>query len=122
VKNKLDNSALELSIGQQQRLCTARVIALQPEVFLLDEVTSSLDPISTKKIEQLISILGKEKPIIMVTHSLQQAISLSDQVIFMMDGRIIEYGKTKEIFINPKNEKTEAYITGRFQKAVNNNE
>ena len=114
VKDRLHESALGLSGGQQQRLCIARCLAMSPEVILMDEPTSALDPIATLKIEELISTLKKDSSIIIVTHNMQQAARISDYTAFFLLGEIIEYGKTVDIFKNPKNKKTEDYITGRF--------
>lgn len=114
VKDKLDQSAMGLSGGQQQRLCIARTIANNPKVILMDEPCSALDPISTLKIEDLIHDLKKDYTIIIVTHNMQQASRVSDYTSFFLNGEIIETGKTEELFINPKEEKTEEYITGRF--------
>ena len=114
VKDRLKKSALSLSGGQQQRLCIARALAVQPEVLLMDEPTSALDPISTSKIEDLVLELKKDYTIIMVTHNMQQAARVSDSTAFFLLGEIIEFDKTDSIFSNPKNKKTEDYITGRF--------
>lgn len=114
VKDKLNKSALAMSGGQQQRLCIARALAVNPEVLLMDEPTSALDPISTAKIEELILSLKDKYTIAMVTHNMQQATRVSDKTAFFLQGEVIEYGKTDEIFLNPKEEKTEQYITGRF--------
>ncbi|MCG8481361.1 MAG: phosphate ABC transporter ATP-binding protein PstB [Spirochaetales bacterium] len=114
VKDKLRQNALELSGGQQQRLCIARAIAVEPDVVLMDEPTSALDPISTAKIEDLITELKERYTIIIVTHNMQQAGRVSDQTAFFLNGWIIEAGDTKDIFFNPKEERTEAYISGRF--------
>lgn len=114
VKDKLHESALGLSGGQQQRLCIARSIAIQPEILLMDEPTSALDPISTAKIEDLIEKLKEQFTIIIVTHSMQQAARISENTAFFLSGEIIETDKTANIFSNPKQQKTEDYITGRF--------
>ncbi len=114
VKDKLDKSAYLLSGGQQQRLCIARALAVQPEVILMDEPASALDPISTSKIEDLIGELKKQFTIIIVTHNMQQAARVSKTTAFFYEGVLIESGKTKEIFTKPKMKKTEDYITGRF--------
>lgn len=114
VKNKLDQSAMGLSGGQQQRLCIARTIANNPEVILMDEPCSALDPISTLKIEDLIHKLKEEYTIIIVTHNMQQASRVSDYTSFFLNGKIIESGETEQIFVSPKEQKTEEYITGRF--------
>ena len=114
VKNRLKDSALGLSGGQQQRLCIARCIAMEPDVILMDEPTSALDPIATLKIEELINELKKEYTIIIVTHNMQQATRVSDYTAFFMLGEVIECAPTVELFSQPKNKKTEDYITGRF--------
>ena len=114
VKDKLKQNALSLSGGQQQRLCIARAIAIEPDVVLMDEPTSALDPISTAKIEDLITELKERYTIIIVTHNLQQAGRVSNRTSFFLNGRIIEAGDTRDIFFNPKQERTEAYISGRF--------
>lgn len=114
VKNRLKDSALGLSGGQQQRLCIARCIAMKPDVILMDEPTSALDPIATLKIENLIQELKKEYTIIIVTHNMQQATRISDYTAFFLMGEVIEYENTTELFTNPKNSKTEDYVTGRF--------
>ena len=114
VKDKLKQNALSLSGGQQQRLCIARAIAVQPEVILMDEPTSALDPISTAKIEDLITELKERYTIIIVTHNMQQAGRVSDRTAFFLNGWVVEAGETQEIFFNPKEERTEAYISGRF--------
>lgn len=113
-KDRLKKSALGLSGGQQQRLCIARALAVNPEVILMDEPTSALDPISTKKIEDLILELKKDYTIVIVTHSMQQAARISDKTAFFLLGEVVEYDDTVKIFAKPENEKTEAYITGRF--------
>ncbi|MCI5773330.1 MAG: phosphate ABC transporter ATP-binding protein PstB [Erysipelotrichaceae bacterium] len=114
VHDRLHESALGLSGGQQQRLCIARAIAMQPEVILMDEPTSALDPIATSKIEELIETLKNDYTIIIVTHSMQQASRVSDYTAFFLLGDIVEYDKTTVIFQNPKDKRTEDYITGRF--------
>lgn len=114
VKNDLKKSALSISGGQQQRLCIARALAVNPEVILMDEPTSALDPISTGKIEDLAQDLKDKYTIVMVTHNMQQASRISDQTAFFLNGVIVEKGKTVDIFTNPKEEKTELYVTGRF--------
>ncbi len=114
VKDKLKKSAFELSGGQQQRLCIARALAIEPSIILMDEPASALDPISTAKIEELIYELKKNYTIIIVTHNMQQAGRVSDHTAFFYLGELIEYGETKEIFTNPKDKKTQNYITGRF--------
>ncbi len=114
VKDRLKTSALGMSGGQQQRLCIARALAVQPDILLLDESTSALDPISTSKIEDLIGELKKEYTVIMVTHNMQQAVRISDMTAFFLLGELIEFGETEQIFSMPKNKKTEDYISGRF--------
>ena len=114
VKDRLKDSALSLSGGQQQRLCIARTIAMEPKVILMDEPTSALDPIATSKIEELIDELKKEYNIVIVTHNMQQACRISDYVAFFMLGEIVEFNETSILFKEPKNKKTEDYITGRF--------
>jgi phosphate transport system ATP-binding protein len=114
VKDRLGASALELSGGQQQRLCIARAIATKPEVLLMDEPCSALDPIATGIIEELILKLKEEFTVVIVTHNMQQAARVSDKTAFFLMGRLIEFADTKTIFTNPQEAKTEAYITGRF--------
>jgi phosphate transport system ATP-binding protein len=114
VKDKLHASGLSLSGGQQQRLCIARSVATRPEVILLDEPCSALDPISTAKVEELIEELAAEYTIVIVTHNMQQASRASDHTAFMYLGELIEYGATEKIFTAPDNKRTEQYITGRF--------
>ncbi len=114
VKDRLKTSALGLSGGQQQRLCIARALAVQPDILLLDESTSALDPISTSRIEDLIGELKSQYTVIMVTHNMQQAVRISDQTAFFLLGELIEFGETEQIFSMPKNKKTEDYISGRF--------
>jgi phosphate transport system ATP-binding protein len=114
VKDRLDQSALGMSGGQQQRLCIARAIAANPDVLLMDEPCSALDPIATLKIEELIDELRGSYTIVIVTHNMQQAARISDNTAFMYLGRLIEYGETETIFTNPKAPRTEEYITGRF--------
>jgi phosphate transport system ATP-binding protein len=114
VKDRLRQSALGLSGGQQQRLCIARTLANEPEVLLLDEPASALDPIATQKIEELVYELKKELTIIIVTHNLQQAARISDRTAFFYLGELVETGPTDRMFTSPVNERTEAYITGRF--------
>ncbi|BDQ38216.1 phosphate import ATP-binding protein PstB [Pseudodesulfovibrio nedwellii] len=114
VKDRLHTSALGLSGGQQQRLCIARALAVEPEVLLMDEPASALDPIATQKIEDLIHELKKEFTIIIVTHSMQQAARVSDKTAFFYMGKLIEVDETKAMFTNPANKQTEDYITGRF--------
>ncbi|MCI5709404.1 MAG: phosphate ABC transporter ATP-binding protein PstB [Veillonella caviae] len=113
-KDRLHKSALGMSGGQQQRLCIARTLATKPDVILMDEPTSALDPISTLKIEELVLELKKDYTIVIVTHNMQQASRISDKTAFFLLGDLIEYNTTEEIFTNPKNPKTEEYITGRF--------
>ncbi|HEX4684794.1 MAG TPA: phosphate ABC transporter ATP-binding protein PstB [Gemmatimonadaceae bacterium] len=114
VKDRLRQSALGLSGGQQQRLCIARTLANEPEVLLLDEPASALDPIATQKIEELVYELKRELTVIIVTHNLQQAARVSDSTAFFYLGQLIEAGPTDRMFTSPANERTEAYITGRF--------
>ena len=114
VEDKLDKSALGLSGGQQQRICIARTIAVSPEIILMDEPCSALDPISTIKVEDLINQLKKDYTIVIVTHNMQQATRVSKYTSFFLNGEIIETGNTDDIFLNPKNKQTENYITGRF--------
>lgn len=114
VKDRLKKDALGLSGGQQQRLCIGRALAANPKILLMDEPTSALDPISTGKIEELISELIKDITIIIVTHNMQQATRISNKTAFFLMGEIIEYDKTENIFSNPKDKRTENYITGRF--------
>ena len=114
VKDKLHQSGLGLSGGQQQRLCIARAIAIRPEVLLLDEPASALDPISTAKIEELIGALRADYCIAIVTHNMQQAARVSDRTAFMYLGELVEFGPTEAIFTNPTHPRTEAYVTGRF--------
>ena len=114
VKDRLKDSAYGLSGGQQQRLCIARAIAMEPEVILMDEPTSALDPISTNKIEELAIELKKDYTIVIVTHNMQQAARVSDYTAFFLLGEMVEFDKTSVIFQNPKDKRTEDYITGRF--------
>lgn len=114
VKDKLDHSAYLLSGGQQQRLCIARALAVRPEVLLMDEPASALDPISTSKIEDLIGELKRHYTIVIVTHNMQQAARISDETAFFYEGTLVEYGETKMIFTKPGKKQTEDYITGRF--------
>jgi phosphate transport system ATP-binding protein len=114
VKDRLNDSALGLSGGQQQRLCIARAIAVEPEVLLMDEPCSALDPIATGKIEDLITELKQNYTIVIVTHNMQQASRVSDYTAFMYLGRIIEYDKTEKIFLTPSNKQTEDYVSGKF--------
>ena len=113
-KDRLKKSALGMSGGQQQRLCIARALAVEPDVLLMDEPTSALDPISTSKIEELASELKSQYTIVMVTHNMQQAVRISDYTAFFLLGDLIEYGETQKIFEQPKDKRTEDYITGRF--------
>jgi len=114
VSDRLDDDSLSLSGGQQQRLCIARAIAVEPEIILLDEPCSALDPIATAKIEVLMRKLKEKYTVVLVTHNLQQAARVSDMTAFMYLGKIIEFDRTKEIFENPREELTENYITGKF--------
>lgn len=114
VKDKLHQSGMALSGGQQQRLCIARALAVEPEVLLLDEPTSALDPISTARIEELLDELKSRLTVLIVTHNMQQAARVSDQTVFMNDGRVIEHSSTQTLFTCPANKQTEDYITGRF--------
>ncbi|MFP4382913.1 MAG: phosphate ABC transporter ATP-binding protein PstB [Spirochaetia bacterium] len=114
VSDRLHKPALGLSGGQQQRLCIARALAVEPDVVLMDEPTSALDPISTSRIEDLIDELKKNYTIIIVTHNMQQAGRISDQTAFFLNGLVVETGDTKDIFFNPKDSRTEAYISGKF--------
>ena len=119
VKDRLNDSGLGISGGQQQRLCIARTLAVNPEIILMDEPASALDPISTQSIENLIKEISKNVTIIIVTHNMQQAARISDYALVMMSGeerigRLIEYGENKQVFDNPKDERTEAYVTGRI--------
>jgi phosphate transport system ATP-binding protein len=114
VRDKLNASAYELSGGQQQRLVIARALAVEPEVLLFDEPTSALDPISTAKIEELVTTLKQDVTIIIVTHNMQQAARVSDMTGFMYLGELVEYGATEKIFTNPEKKQTDDYITGRF--------
>jgi len=114
VKDKLNQSGLGLSGGQQQRLCIARAIAVKPEILLLDEPCSALDPISTAKIEELITELKADYTVVIVTHNMQQAARVSDYTAYMYLGELIEFGETRQLFLKPKMQATEDYITGRF--------
>jgi phosphate transport system ATP-binding protein len=114
VKDKIDESAMSLSGGQQQRLCIARTIAVEPEVILMDEPCSALDPISTTKIEDLIHQLKNDFTIVIVTHNMQQATRVSKYTAFFLEGKVVEKGLTDKIFIEPEDKRTEDYITGRF--------
>jgi phosphate transport system ATP-binding protein len=113
-KDRLKSSALGMSGGQQQRLCIARTLAVSPEVILMDEPTSALDPISTGKMEELMDELKKNYTVIIVTHNMQQAGRIADKTAFFLNGEVVEYGKTEDIFYNPRDKRTEDYITGRF--------
>lgn len=114
VKDRLDKNAMDLSGGQQQRLCIARALAVEPEILLMDEPASALDPQSTAKIEDLIDELRREYTIVIVTHNMQQAARVSDLTAFLYEGYLIEAGPTKQLFTKPREKKTEDYITGRF--------
>ena len=114
VKDRLGKSAMGLSGGQQQRLCIARALAIEPDVLLMDESTSALDPISTSKIEDLVIELKKKYSIVMVTHNMQQAVRISDKTAFFLMGEVVEFNKTSQLFSLPQDERTENYITGRF--------
>ena len=114
VKDRLKKNALGLSGGQQQRLCIARALAVRPDVLLMDESTSALDPISTSKIEDLTMELKKAYTIVIVTHNMQQAVRISDQTAFFLLGEVIEFGDTEKMFSQPEDKRTEDYITGRF--------
>ncbi|WP_058307442.1 phosphate ABC transporter ATP-binding protein PstB [Gracilibacillus massiliensis] len=114
VKDRLNQNAYGLSGGQQQRICIARCLAIEPDVLLMDEPTSALDPISTLKIEELIKELKKNYTIIIVTHNMQQAARISDRTVFMLNGEVVEFSETNQLFSNPKDKRTEDYITGRF--------
>ena len=114
VKDRLKKNALGMSGGQQQRLCIARALAVEPEVLLMDEPTSALDPISTSRIEDLAMELKEKYTIVIVTHNMQQAVRISDQTAFFLLGDLVEYGSTEEMFANPRDKRTEDYITGRF--------
>ncbi|UFT97786.1 phosphate ABC transporter ATP-binding protein PstB [Radiobacillus kanasensis] len=114
VKDRLNQNAYGLSGGQQQRLCIARCLAIEPDVILMDEPTSALDPISTLKVEELIKELKEKYSIIIVTHNMQQAARISDRTAFMLNGELVEFTETDHLFSNPKDKRTEDYITGRF--------
>jgi phosphate transport system ATP-binding protein len=114
VKDRLDDDALSLALGQQQRLCIARVIAVQPEVILMDESTSALDPVATLRVEELIAELKKDYTIVIVTHNMQQAARVSDFTGLFWLGELVEFSETNQMFLKPKEELTEAYITGRM--------
>lgn len=113
-KDRLKDNALGMSGGQQQRLCIARTLAVSPEVILMDEPTSALDPISTAKMEELMDELKKQYTVIIVTHNMQQAGRIADKTAFFLNGEVIEYGNTEDIFYKPRDKRTEDYITGRF--------
>lgn len=114
VKDRLKKNALGMSGGQQQRLCIARALAVEPRVLLMDERTSALDPISTSRIEDLVMELKKDYTIVIVTHNMQQAVRISDQTAFFLLGDLVEFGNTEELFSQPRDKRTEDYITGRF--------
>ena len=114
VKDRLKKNALGLSGGQQQRLCIARALAVEPDVLLMDEPTSALDPISTSKIEDLVMQLKEKYTIVIVTHNMQQAVRISDSTAFFLLGELVEYGDSEQLFSNPRDKRTEDYITGRF--------
>ncbi len=114
VKNRLSEPGIGLSGGQQQRLCIARTIAVEPEVILMDEPASALDPVSTLKIEELVEELKQRYTIVIVTHNMQQAARIADTTAFMLEGELIEHGPTNDIFTNPNDERTERYVTGKF--------
>jgi len=114
VKDDLHKPGTALSGGQQQRLCLARAVAVEPEVLLMDEPTSAVDPVATAKIEELVETLKEDYTIVIVTHNMQQAARISDYAAFFYKGKVIEFGDTQQIFTNPKNKRTEGYITGRF--------
>jgi phosphate transport system ATP-binding protein len=113
-KDRLKKSALSLSGGQQQRLCIARALAVEPDVLLLDEPASALDPIATAAIEELVQSLKSRFTIVIVTHNMQQAARVADRTAFMLDGRLVEVGPTQEIFTTPSDPRTEEYVTGKF--------
>ena len=114
VKDRLKKNALGMSGGQQQRLCIARALAVEPKILLMDEPTSALDPISTSRIEELVMELKEKYTIVMVTHNMQQAVRVSDYTAFFLLGELVEFGKTDDIFSQPREKRTEDYITGRF--------
>ncbi|MGM9978264.1 MAG: phosphate ABC transporter ATP-binding protein PstB [Clostridium sp.] len=114
VKDRLKTSAMGLSGGQQQRLCIARTLAVSPDVILMDEPTSALDPISTSKVEELMDELKKQYTVVIVTHNMQQAGRIADKTAFFLNGEVVEFGKTDDIFYKPRDKRTEDYITGRF--------
>jgi phosphate transport system ATP-binding protein len=114
VKNRLNEPGIGLSGGQQQRLCIARAVAVEPEVILMDEPCSALDPIATLRVEELIAELKSRYTIVIVTHNMQQAARVADSTVFMLDGEVVEHAPTNEIFTRPKDERTERYVTGKF--------
>jgi phosphate transport system ATP-binding protein len=114
VKNRLNEPGIGLSGGQQQRLCIARTVAVEPEVILMDEPASALDPIATLKVEELIEELKSRYTIIIVTHNMQQAARIADSTVFMLDGEVVEHAPTNDIFTRPSDERTERYVTGKF--------
>ncbi len=114
LKDRLEDSALDLSLEQQQRLCIARLVAVMPDVVLMDEPCSALDPLATQRIEELMFELKKDYTILIVTHNMQQAARVSDWTGFMLLGKLVEYGETKQVFTNPQEKQTEEYITGRY--------
>jgi phosphate transport system ATP-binding protein len=114
VKDRLNAPGIGLSGGQQQRLCLARTIAVEPEVILMDEPCSALDPVATLKVEELIDELKERYTIVIVTHNMQQAARVADSTAFMLDGELVEHGPTNDIFTNPRDERTERYVTGKF--------
>jgi phosphate transport system ATP-binding protein len=114
VKNRLDEPGIGLSGGQQQRLCIARTVAVEPEVILMDEPCSALDPIATLRVEELIDELKSRYTIVIVTHNMQQAARVADSTVFMLDGEVVEHAPTNDIFTHPKDERTERYVTGKF--------
>lgn len=114
VSDRLEENALNLSGGQQQRLCIARTLAMEPEVILMDEPCSALDPVSTSRIEDLLFELKQKYTIVIVTHNMQQAARVSDYTAFIEDGELVEYGETEQVFTNPSQKRTEDYVTGRF--------
>jgi phosphate transport system ATP-binding protein len=114
VKNRLDEAGTGLSGGQQQRLCIARTIAVEPEVILMDEPCSALDPIATLRVEELIDELKERYTIVIVTHNMQQAARVANSTVFMLDGEVVEHAPTNQVFTNPSDERTERYVTGKF--------